>query len=46
MTHGRTRHVDMPYHFVREFIEEGFLRDELTIPQTVLAPQQNQPSRS
>ena len=25
-TSGRTRHVDIRYHYVREFIEEGFLK--------------------
>jgi hypothetical protein len=25
-TSSRTRHVDIQYHFVREFVEEGFIR--------------------
>ena len=25
-TNGRTRHIDIRYHYVREFIEEGFLK--------------------
>ena len=25
-TSGRTKHVDIRYHYVREFIEDGFIR--------------------